>query len=266
MKITVLGCGWSSGVPIVGCDCPVCLSDNPRNKRRRASILVEHEDTTVLVDTSPDLRAQLLDAAVTRLDGVIYTHAHADHMHGLDDLRPINYAMKSAIDVYADAATLRSLDHRFGYALRPVDPDRPWISPTLKPHLIDGSFKVRKIEVVTFYQDHGHMPTLGLRFGEAAYSTDAHALDDTAFAALEGVRLWIVDCISYRPHGTHSNLEQTLRWIERVRPELAVLTHMSHGMDYDTLLTELPPKVVPGYDGMNLDLKNLSQSSGEHSS
>jgi phosphoribosyl 1,2-cyclic phosphate phosphodiesterase len=254
MKITILGCGWSSGVPIPGCNCTVCTSHDPRNHRRRASILVEQDAKSVLVDSSPDLRAQLLDAGVSRLDGVIYTHSHADHVHGIDDLRPINYAMRSAIDIYGDHATLSTIESRFSYAFRTIDPTRPWISPTLNAHRIDGPFEVAGIKVRPFDQDHGHMPTLGLRFADAAaYSTDAHALNETAFETLAGVGVWIVDCIGTRPHGTHSHLEQTLGWIERLKPRLAVLTHMSHGLDYETLLAQCPDGVVPAYDGMVIE-------------
>ena len=259
MKITILGCGWSSGVPIPGCDCAVCTSDDPRNRRRRTSILVEHAGASVLVDTSPDLHAQLLDARITRLDGVIYTHAHADHVHGIDDLRPINYAMRSAIDIYGDDATLNSIESRFAYAFRMIDPKRPWISPTLTPHRFDGPFEVAGIKVRPFAQEHGHMPSLGLRFDDAAaYSTDAHSLDEAAFETLAGVGVWIVDCIGVRPHGTHSHLEQTLDWIERIEPRLAVLTHMSHGVDYASFLAKCPAGVVPAYDGMVIDTDTIS--------
>ena len=258
MKITILGCGWSSGVPIPGCDCAVCTSDDPRNRRRRTSILVEQGKVCVLVDTSPDLRAQLLDASVSRLDGVIYTHAHAAHVHGIDDLRPINYAMRSAIDIYGDDATLSSIESRFSYAFRMIDPERPWISPTLMPHRFAGPFEVAGLKVRPFLQEHGHMPTQGLRFGDAAaYSTDAHFLDETAFHTLAGVGVWIVDCIGVKPHGTHSHLEQTLGWIERVKPKLAVLTHMSHGVDYESFLAQCPTGVVPAYDGMVIDVDEI---------
>lgn len=257
MRITVLGCGWSSGVPIVGCDCPVCTSGKPRNARRRVSVLIEGEDgTRVLVDTSPDLRAQLLDAGISTLDAVIYTHGHADHVHGLDDLRPINYRMKKAIPAYGSAETLAGIRERFGYACRPPDPEAPWIRPSLelKEILAGQPFAVGGLEVVAFVQLHGDMPSLGLRFGRFAYSTDVKELPEAAFAALRGIELWIVDCAGFEPHPTHSHLDETLRWIERAGPKRAVLTHMSHRLDYDQLLAHCPPGVEPAFDGMVLEV------------
>ena len=242
---------------MVGCTCPVCRSDHVRNKRRRVSILVQDPNTNLLVDTSPDLREQLLSAEISRLDAVLYTHSHADHCHGLDDLRPINYHLNAALDAYGTEATLNQIQQRFAYAFG--EPKTWWHSPCLRPRAIEGRFDVNGLHVMPFEQQHGRGVTTGFLFGErdAAYSTDVNALSDDVIASLQGVRLWIVDCLGYKAHPSHAHLDITLGWIERVRPRLAVLTHMSHQFDYETLAKELPPDVVPGHDGMVIETECL---------
>lgn len=256
MKITVLGCGTSSGVPLIGCDCAVCRSDDPKNRRRRVSILAETGSTRVLVDTSPDLREQLLDANIARLDAVLYTHGHADHVHGIDDLRSVNFHMKRQIDVWGSEPTLDIIRHRFAYAFR--EPGHWWTSPSLRPKVIEPEgFTVGDLKITAFDQAHGRSSTTGYRFEDAAYSTDMKALPEASLAALQGVKLWVVDCLGYREHPTHAHLDLTLELIARVKPKLAVLTHMSHQFDYDTLMDELPDGVVPGYDGLMIDTAEL---------
>ncbi len=258
MKITVLGCGTSSGVPMIGCDCAVCRSADPRNRRRRVSVLVEHADTRVLVDTPPDLHDQLVQAGVKTVDAVLYTHGHADHVHGLDDLRSINYHRQSALDAYGTPETLAMIQSRFSYAFGP--PGQWWTRPSLNPVPVDGPFTVGGLTVEPFVQHHGRGTTTGYRFGPFAYSTDVNGFPETSFAALEGIRAWVVDCLGYKSHPTHAHLAMTLEWVARVRPALAVLTHMSHQFDYETLCGELPPGVVPGYDGMTIDTKALGET------
>jgi len=225
-----------------------------RNRRRRVSALVEAGSVAILIDTSPDLREQLLDAGVKRLDAVVLTHAHADHLHGIDDLRSVNRLMGSAIPLYADAETLVEVGRRFGYVLKPVEEPGRYYKPTLIPHEIVGPFEIHGIRVVPFAQDHGFSTTLGIRIGPFAYSTDVTELDETAFAALKGVDLWIVDCLRREPHPTHSHLAKTLAWIARVRPQRAILTHMDQSLDYCELSAELPAGVEPGYDGLAIEL------------
>ncbi len=254
MKITVLGCGPSGGVPLVGCGCAVCRSDEPRNRRLRPSVLVEAEGVRVLVDASPDLRAQLLAAGVARLDAVVFTHAHADHTHGIDDLRAVNHCIDAILPAYGDAETLRALETRFAYAFSPRTPGYGWYKPQLAPREIAGPFRIGALEVRPFRQAHGRSRTLGLRFGDFAYSTDVSALDEDAFAALEGVRVWIVDCLRPEPNPVHSHLAQSLAWIARVRPERGILTHMGHRLDYRELAATLPEGVEPAYDGMVIAL------------
>jgi phosphoribosyl 1,2-cyclic phosphate phosphodiesterase len=254
MRITLLGCGASTGVPAIGPDWGRCDPGDPRNRRRRVSVLVECGSTVILVDTSPDMREQLLDAGVARLDAVVITHAHADHLHGIDDLRSVNRLMQRAIPLYAVAATLAEIDRRFGYAFEPLREPGRYHKPTLVPHEIVGPFEIQGIPIVPFAQDHGFSTTLGLRIGDFAYSTDVTELDDAAFAAIEGIELWIVDCLRREPHPTHAHLAKTLSWIDRVRPRRAVLTHMDQSFDYRELSAELPGGVEPGRDGLVIEL------------
>ncbi|MBI1777567.1 MAG: MBL fold metallo-hydrolase [Proteobacteria bacterium] len=252
MRVTILGCGSSGGVPLVGDQWGNCDPKNPKNRRLRVSILVEEGDTKVLVDTSPDLREQLLRVGVGRLDGVVYTHGHADHLHGIDDLRGVNQMMRTHLDIWATEATLETIRQRFGYVFKEVGTDF-FYKPVLVPRVIDGAFEIGSVAVVPFRQDHGYSETLGLRFGRIAYSTDVHRLDEAAYVALAGIDTWIVDCVREEPHPTHSHLAQTLEWIRRVQPRRAVLTHMGQWLDYEELRAKLPPGVEPGYDGMVLE-------------
>lgn len=252
-KVTILGCGGSLGVPIVGGFWGQCDPTNPRNRRRRPSILVERGDVVILVDTGPDLRAQMLDAEVKRIDAVLYTHGHADHIHGIDDVRPFLFTQKQPIPAHMSAALRDEFEVRFPYALTTVRMDRGVYDPFLDPRLIEGPFTVGDVEVRPFLQDHGFGPSFGFRFGPIAYSTDVATLDDAAFAALEGVETWIVDATREQPLATHAHLDRTLEWIERVRPERAFLTHMSAFMDYDTLCAKLPAHVRPCYDGLVIE-------------
>ncbi|MGH7092103.1 MAG: MBL fold metallo-hydrolase [Stellaceae bacterium] len=254
MRVTMLGCGVSTGVPTIGPDWGACDPSDPRNRRRRASVLIESGGRTLLIDLSPDLRAQLIDAGVARIDAVLLTHAHADHLHGIDDIRAVNRLMNSTIPLYADSRTLDDARARFGYALAAPDTSGPFYKPALVPHEIAGPFTAAGLPVIPFAQDHGHLTTLGFRIGAFAYSTDVTTLDEHAFEILSGVEFWIVDCLRRKPHPTHSHVEKTLAWIARVRPRRAALTHMDQSLDYAALAAELPPGVEPGRDGLVVEL------------
>lgn len=229
--------------------------DNPRNLRRRPSILVEDDAGTVLVDTSPDLRMQLLDARVWDIDAIVYTHAHADHVNGIDDIRALNIRHGGPIDAYASAETFEILKSRFPYVFEPYPPGGPqfW-RPCIAPHAVSGDFTAAGMEIRSFEQEHGRMTSLGLRFGPFAYSTDVKTLGEEAFEILEGIEVWMVDALNVNPHPTHSHVAQTLEWVERVRPRRTILTHMSHRMDYARLAAILPEGVEPGYDGMVIEI------------
>ncbi|WGF89647.1 MBL fold metallo-hydrolase [Marinivivus vitaminiproducens] len=252
MKVTVLGCGTSAGVPMIGCHCAVCRSTDPRDKRLRCSIFVETEDRKILVDTGPDLRAQCLAAGIDWVDAILFTHAHADHIHGIDDVRSLNWAMERMIDAYADADVFDRIRTRFDYALHP-DTVGFW-RPVLNPIAFDGPFRVGEQEVVPILQGHGKGVSWGFRFGAFAYSPDVDALDEAAFAALAGIEVWIVDALRERPHPSHSHLEQTLAWIERVRPKRAILTHTNHEVAYADWQARLPAGVELAHDGMVIEL------------
>lgn len=254
-KVTILGSGSSGGVPRIGGDWGACDPDEPRNRRMRCSILVQHGATNALIDTSPDMREQLLMAHIGHLHGVLYTHSHADQANGIDDLRMVVMNMRKRVNVYADEVTFNELNARFGYCFSQAEgTSYPAI---LNGHLIHDVAHVEGpggvIEAKPFLVDHGGAHCVGYRFGHFAYTPDIVRLPEEGFAAIAGVDCWIVDALRYTPHPTHTHLARTLEWIARVKPKLAVLTNLHIDMDYQTLLRELPEGVVPGYDGMVLE-------------
>lgn len=257
MRITILGCGSSTGVPMIGGNWGNCDPANPKNRRRRASILVQQGETTLLVDTPPDLHDQLVDANVQDVTAILYTHAHADHVHGIDEVRGLNLLTGRWIDCHADAATLEAIEKRFGYVFRSIEKDY-FYKPCLTPHVIDGPFQIGGIRVTPFEQDHGYSVSTGFRFdmpdkSSAAYSTDVAFLSDAALDLLEGVDVWIVDCLRFEPHPTHAHFERTMDWVAQVKPGRAILHHMNHHADYEALRAACPPGVEPGYDGLVIE-------------
>lgn len=257
IRVTILGCGPSGGVPLIGCDCAVCNSADPKNRRSRSSIAIASADTAILIDASPDLREQLLRAKLRRFDAVVFTHAHADHVHGLDELRSINYLTNKVLPAFGDEATLADIKARFGYAFEGAKPIGGfWYQPSLDPRPIDGPFRVGALTLRPFVQGHGlyRQSTLGFRIGTFAYSTDVKDMPEESFWALEGVKVWVVDCLSAKPNPAHSHLDQTLAWIARVKPERAILTHMNHSLEYEALKRLLPAGVEPAYDGMVIEV------------
>jgi len=251
MKVTILGCGSSGGVPRIGNDWGVCDPTNPKNRRRRCSILVQENDTTVLIDTSPDLREQLLDANVSDLDGVVWTHDHADQSHGLDDLRAIAIRHRRRVNVWGDDVTLKRLKAKFGYCF--PEGTTGAYPAILSDSLIEGPFTIGDIHLIPFVQDHGSMISLGFRMDGISYANDVVDLDDNAFEIMAGSEVLIVDALRYTPHPTHAHLDRALEWIERVNPARAILTNMHVDLDYETLKAELPDGVVPAYDGMVIE-------------
>ena len=258
MKVTLLGCGGSGGVPLAG-DRPGgtwgrCDPANPRNRRRRVSLHVESGGTSILIDASPDLRAQVLDARITRIDAVLFTHAHGDHCHGIDDLRYLAHGRHAPIEAYMDAATQARLTRRFDYAFASSrDPDSIYRA-LLDDRVVDGPFEAAGVPVTPFVQSHGPETTLGYRIGPLAYSTDLVNLDEAGFDVLAGVEVWIVDCLRFEPHPTHTHFDRSMDWIARVKPARAILTHMNHTLDYDELAARCPLGVEPGYDGLTFEL------------
>ena len=260
LTFTILGCGSSMGVPRVALGWGSCDPNNPKNRRRRCSLLVERTNahggrTRVLVDCSPDLRMQLLDAEVDWVDAVLITHEHADHTHGIDDLRPLFVHKRRRIDVYMDEPTSQAMNARFAYCFAtppgseypPIATERRLVAG--RAVTIDG--QGGPIEALPVLQQHGDIPSLGFRFNNVAYSADIKGLAAASVAALDGLEVWIVDALRKSPHPSHFNLDEALNWIGRVKPKRAILTNLHTDMDYATLRAELPPGVEPGYDRMS---------------
>ncbi len=261
LRVTLLGSGGSGGVPLLGGadeggDWGACDPAEPRNHRTRTSALVEGPGGgRLLIDAGPDLRQQLLAARVARVDAVLFTHAHADHILGIDDLRQINRNTGRALDAFGTRTTLQKLDSRFDYAFFGATPPF-FFRPALEPRRVEYGerFEIAGLRVEAFRQDHGVMDSLGVRICRFAYSTDVVALPEESMGALEGLDTWVVGCFQRGPHKVHADLGQVVDWVQRLRPRRTVLTHMGASMDYGTLLRELPPGIEPGHDGMVLEV------------
>jgi phosphoribosyl 1,2-cyclic phosphate phosphodiesterase len=262
IQATILGCGSSGGVPRPALGWGDCDPNNPKNRRRRTSLLVERRSadgvTRVLIDTSPDLREQLLDADVDWVDGVFYTHEHADHTHGIDDLRGLFLHRRKRVPVYLDEHTSQIMRIRFAYCFASAPgSDYP---PIVREHrLVPGAAVTVEgaggaISALPILQVHGDIDSLGFRFGNFAYSCDLSDLPEQSVAALEGLDVWVVDALRYKPHPSHFCLEETLRWIERLKPRRAILTNLHNDFDYDKLRAELPPNVEPAFDGITIEV------------
>ena len=251
-RVIILGCGASTGVPLIGNRWGVCNPDNPKNRRTRSSLLLQTDSgKNVLIDTGPDLRAQLLDAHIEHLDSVIYTHAHADHIFGMDEVRQVYFIQKKEIQLFANASTLSTLKQCFPYLFTDT---HPMYGGIFQVNEITSSFTTADIKFFPFFQEHSTMGSLGFRMGGFAYSTDFKTLDDNAISILQGVDTWIVEALRPEPHVAHAHLEQTLDLITKVNPRRAILTHMSCLLDYDDLKSKLPSHIEPAYDGMTLDV------------
>ncbi len=262
LRLTILGCGSSPGTPRITGDWGSCDPSNPRNRRLRAAALIERISATgrtvVAIDTGPDFRAQMIAAEVRHLDGVVYTHAHADHIHGIDDLRGFFLTQRQRIGVHADTATMERLREGFGYCFEaPAGSNYP---PIVEPHIIDHSadFTIDgEGGPITFRplpQQHGGIVTLGFRMGPIAYCPDVSGFPESTAANLEGLALLVIDALQHQPHPSHFSLGEALEWIERLKPGKALLTHMHIGLDYDATMRETPGHVEPSYDGQVFEI------------
>ncbi len=258
IAFTILGCGSSGGVPRLGGLWGACDPNNPKNIRRRCSLLITRTGakgiTRVLIDTSPDMRSQLLDAGVGTLDAVVYTHSHADHVHGLDDLRMIVFNMRQRLQVWADGDTSNDLLGRFGYAF--VQPKGSAYPPICELNAIDGDIVIDgaggQIVLTPLEVEHGSIEALGFRVNDVAYLPDVSSIPDDVWPHLKGLECWIVDALRRDPHPTHSHLSNTLEWIEKAQPKQAILTNMHNDLDYATVAAETPDHIQPAYDGLTL--------------
>ena len=263
ITIRILGCGSSGGVPRLGGHWGECDPDNPRNRRQRCSALITRRspqgETRVLIDTGPDMRGQLIDAGVGSVDGVVYTHAHADHVHGIDDLRMLAMNIQSQIQVWADGDTTDALLARFGYVF--VQPKGSSYPPVCQLNMITGDTTIQgdggPITLTPITVTHGNIDALGFRVDNIAYMPDVSGIPDDAWDHLVGLDLWVVDALRRAPHPTHSHLENTLKWIEKSGTKSALLTNMHLDLDYDTVAAETPPNVRPAYDGLEVKFPAL---------
>jgi phosphoribosyl 1,2-cyclic phosphate phosphodiesterase len=255
LKVTLLGTGTSHGVPMIGCECAVCRSTDPRDRRTRPSILLERPGGPfVLVDTSTDLRAQALACGVTRVDAICFTHSHADHILGLDEVRRFNVLQRASIPCYADAATLEDLRRTFSYIFNPPRSAGGGI-PDVTLHEIGGAFVVDGLEIVPVPLLHGRRSILGFRVGPFAYLTDCNRIPDGSWRLLEGVDTLVLDALRDRPHPTHFSVAEAVEVVERLRPVRALLTHICHDLPHAATCARLPSGVELAYDGQVLQIE-----------
>jgi phosphoribosyl 1,2-cyclic phosphate phosphodiesterase len=261
LTLTILGCGSSAGVPRPALGWGACDPDNPKNRRRRCSLLVErrstHGTTRIVIDTSPDLREQLLSTDVDHIDAVFLTHEHADQTHGMDDLRSVVLHMRKRIPVYFNQSTAKDVMARFSYCF--ISPEGSDYPPILSRHSIEAGGsqiivgKGGNVSMTAFLVQHGQIPALGYRIGNAAYTPDLNDIPRESWGALEDLDLWIVDGLRYTSHSSHFSINDALSWIERFKPKRAVITNMTADVDYEVIRQSLPAGVVPAYDGMRLE-------------
>ena len=250
VDLLILGCGSSSGTPAIGCACPTCASPDPKNRRTRASAVLCANGVNFLIDTGPDLRQQALREGLRQVDAVLYTHPHADHLNGIDDLRAFCYLRRGAIPLFGSRFMMDNIRERFGYALHAAGPQ--WDKPVLETHAIDGPFSYAGVTVTPIPVLHGQWPILGWRIGDVAYLTDISSIPAPSWPLLAGVRLLLLDCLRMTPYPSHLSFAQALELAARLAAPHTVLIHMTHELEYHTLSAQCPPGVEVGYDGMRL--------------
>lgn len=253
MQLVMLGVGSSAGTPVIGCGCNTCRSGNPRNNRTRSSAAISlPTGEVILIDTGPDLRQQALREKLQRVDAVLYTHPHADHMHGIDDLRAFCQLQKRQIPLYGNRAVVDHVTEKFAYTLR--EPSGFWDLPILGMNRIDGPFELFGQQVIPVPVRHGRMGILGYRIGKLAYLTDVSEIPEDSLALLQGLDVLLLDCLRHTPHPTHINLEQSLAYASLIKARQTYLIHMTHEIEYETLSAQLPPEVRVAYDGLRLEV------------
>ena len=253
MEIIFLGTGSSTGTPVIGCTCPTCMSADPRNKRTRCSVAIRMDSgATLLIDTGPDLRLQALREELLRVDGVLYTHTHADHLNGIDDLRNFCFLQQQAIAIYGNDIAINGIRQRFSYAFAP--PGQHWDKPVLTSHIIAEPFDLAGARITPIPVMHGKLPILGYRINNAAYITDVSEIPESSFPLLAGLDTLLLDCLHYRPHPTHIHFDKSLEYAAKIDAKQTYLIHMTHQMEYAEVSARLPANTHLGYDGLRLRL------------
>jgi phosphoribosyl 1,2-cyclic phosphate phosphodiesterase len=251
MQLTMLGVGSSAGTPMIGCKCTTCVSNDPRNSRTRCSSIIHLENgKSILIDTGPDLRQQALREGLTSIDAVLYTHTHADHLHGIDDLRAFCQINRTQIPLYGSQETMHHIADKFGYTLR--EPSHFWDLPVLKTHSISAPFQIFEHTIIPIPLKHGNSDIYGYRIGDIAYLTDVSSITEASLVLLQGLKVLLLDCLRYTTHYTHINLEQSLRYASLIKADSTYLIHMTHELEYASLTEQLPQNVFVGYDGLKL--------------
>jgi phosphoribosyl 1,2-cyclic phosphate phosphodiesterase len=250
MKLTFLGTGTSHGVPVIGCECPVCASSNPKNKRNRCSLWVEDQGLSIIIDTATEFRLQAIAYGVTRVDAILFTHNHADHVMGLDDIRPFNERQGTVIPCYGDERTMEGLKRQFAYAFMETGPGGG--KPEMSLNVVHGPFQIGHLTVEPVEVAHGERPIFGYRIGKAAYITDASYIPAASMEKLRGLDVLVVNALRFRPHLTHFSVQESLEVIERLKPRKAFLTHICHELEHDETNTALPDGVEVAYDGLEV--------------
>lgn len=254
VRITVLGSGTSVGVPTLGCHCAVCRSEDPRDKRLRPSIFVQHAGQTVLIDTTPDFRYQALRAGIEHVDAIVFTHAHADHIMGLDDIRPFNFRQRGSIPIYGSEPTLAAIKNCFGYIFDGKEKESS--IPKLETHTLNGSpFRLAGLTFTPVEVLHGRQRIYGFRFGRSAYLTDHSEIPEESFEKLQGLDVLFLDALRYKPHPTHSTVERSLKYVERLTPARAYFTHICHDLAHERTEERLPSNVRLAYDGLEITVQ-----------
>lgn len=251
MQLTMLGVGSSAGTPMLGCKCSTCASSDFRNNRTRCSSIIHlNNGKSIIIDTGPDLRQQALREGLTNIDAVLYTHTHADHLHGIDDLRAFCLIQRKQIPLYGSQEAMDHIADKFGYTLR--EPSNFWDLPVLKTHVINAPFQLYEQTITPIPLKHGNSDIYGYRIGDIAYLTDVSSIPETSLALLKGLKVLLLDCLRYTTHYTHINLEQSLEYASRIQAKSTYLIHMTHELEYKALSEQLPKNVYVGYDGLKV--------------
>ena len=251
MQLTILGVGSSGGTPVIACKCATCTSDDPRNIRTRCSSVIHLENgKAILIDTGPDLRHQALREGLNQVDAVLYTHTHADHLHGIDDLRAFCQIQRSQIPLYGSQDAMQHIADKFGYALR--EPGNFWDLPVLKANAVRAPFQLFDETITPIPLKHGNSDIYGYRIGDIAYLTDVSSIPESSMTLLKGLKILLLDCLRYNTHYSHINLEQSLHYAGQIQSEATYLIHMTHELEYSALSMQLPENVYVGYDGLKL--------------